>query len=399
MLKGELKECKDSGMSGKLFTCVLMDISGSEVYAVFVNELAVRHHALLKTGAVYLFSRGKARVSRPNHDPTGNPYTLYFDACSTIEPTADDIRPWGFKGHITPLRGLRSLEVGSLVTVCAGVVEAGPLRQIISQAGEKTVLRQIKITDDSDSAELVLLGQASIDPAYAKESGPTPVLLARDLSITSDPLLILASTSTSRLYYNEFSLAPCIRLQAANAPSPTSAVPYDTNYDNFATLREIKAAGLHTRETYTVIGCLGEFYIKNSVYLSCISERCRKSLSRIGDNRCRRCGTVNTKGVLRYKLSLKIHDSTGFIQAKAFDDAGKAIFGVSAEAFSNLVEFASEALQLQHYCKQLCFRVQVSYSKLYNSNYNVVDACPVNYQKVSEVYLQEIAEALEQGTP
>jgi Replication factor-A C terminal domain/Replication factor-A protein 1, N-terminal domain len=149
-------------------------------------------------------------------------------------------------------------------------------------------------------------------------------------------------------------------------------INFSENRANLSTIAEILShinqIDLAYKETYDILCTIGKLYVSDInalFYEGCIVDRCKKKVMPLNQEkyRCDKCNVNYLNFTPRYKFSLPIHDSTGSLYAKVFDEYGNTLLGVTAEKLQILYILNPEGAKkilFELFGKKIVARVQVT---------------------------------------
>lgn len=423
--KDNVKEWNNPRGSGKLFSCILMDVHGTEIQATFFKEGVDMHFDKIKEGNVYTFSNGQVKLARAQFNHTGNDYQLNFDGKSLVNLVTDDKRIGSLKFNIVPLDQLRNLPKNSIVDTCAVVLEFGELVELVSKKGDHLSKRVLKLIDQTrTSVELTLWGPAAQQDYAIDFAAPKRILLAKGLRTSDFNTISLTADKTSKLFFDDEgydNTKAMKRWRDAELHKVTETVDLSVKNSNIGggkrelkTINEIKAIWEGPSPPYEE----GAYYVHGSIglikhddpntmwYTACKNtEKCKKkvSMESSGTYRCEACQESFTECERRYILSIRLHDSTGNLWAGAFDDVGVPLLGLKANDLHRMSSNEAERDQFENICfETTCKQFDLTVRAKMNEGpsgmkprYTLSFCTPFNYKRATENYMREITEAFE----
>jgi replication factor A1 len=416
MLKSSVKV--RSQRTGKTFSCVLMDACRTEIQATFFNAAVDLHFERVEEGKVYTFSNGQVCLALAKFNPTSNELQLNFNDRAVVEEVVDDGTIGALTYDIVPIELLRSLTNHTTVDICAVVLEVSETAYFVNRTGDRQSKRVLKLVDPSKtSVELTLFGEFTEAEALNRDQMPKLILLGKGLQVSDFNSISLATRLTSKLLYNESGhevISSMERWRDTELPRVTEI--YDLSITRLSstrrelkTLREIKAMWedrAMTEELCYVNGIVGQINHDNSSalwYTACIDDKCKRkvSLESHGYYCCEVCQKSFAECQRRYRFSVRLHDSTGLVWAQAFDEVGLKLLGRSANDLFYLTQSEQgmrefEAICLKSICSEYEFTLRVKMNESRQEvDYTIAYASPLDSNRAAEMYLREIAEALE----
>jgi replication factor A1 len=423
--KDKVKEWSNPRGTGRLFSCVLMDVLGTEIQATFFQEGVNLHYDKITEGSVYTFSNGQVKLARSQFNLTGNPYQLNFDGKAIVTEVLDDRRIGSLKYNLVPLDQLSSLPKNSKVDICAVAIEVGEAVDFVSKKGEALIKRVLKLIDQTQtSVELTLWGEmAKSGPFNSEHAQQKLVLLGKGLRTSDFNTISLTADKTSKLTFsdNENEAVRSItrwrdtELHKVRETVDLSVKTSSPMKRDLRTLKEIKAIWEgpqppRDEQSYYVHGYIGlvKHDDPNSMwYTACRNaDRCKKkvAMESTGSYRCENCQESFAECERRFILSLRLHDSTGHLWAGAFDDAGVPLLGGKSandlfrlnlsEEGRNEFEFICQDAS----CKQYDMTIRAKINEGPQGpkpRYTVAYATAQNTKRATDLYMKEIAEAFE----
>lgn len=331
------------------FKIQLIDAFSDEIEALFSGNTANYYIDRLMIDKVYLFSNGSIRPTdkfRPNYK--GAVYQIYFPRESNIIEIQDDESIPAFQYRFSKFEEVEDYKQDSVVDVIGRVLR---ITEIDNSFPSNPDLKQRKITlTDTNRAtlELVLWNDLAELHIFSFISSTSSTVLAIKNGLVrqyKDKKYITVvepgdiSIDPQIPQVSELKLLPVIST-STNVPVSVSR-PQFLPTPKIYTIRDIKefdinSIRVNSKKLFPVDVFLG--HIKDVsqggvFYESCQKITCRKKVFQepTGLYYCSKCSATYDSCIYRYKLTLKIHDSTDFLWVNAFADAADSIVGKSAE--------------------------------------------------------------------
>lgn len=339
-----------NGRAGKLFNLDLLDQDGTEIRATLWNGCAEKYDDMLKTGKVYIFTNGQAKLANKRYNNTGHNYELSFDENANITTVeGDDASISQVKiGNFVQLRKLATMEVPMLpVNICLVVTEVGEKKDIKTKPkngspGKDMFLRRVVCADASECDLEVTFWNEAADLCETKIQKGT-VICIKGMKVT-DYSGRNGSVFDASSVYTGLDLPECKEVKEWYAKSQGLALRSLTTGERKATDGENKSGTLAELEVeISKLAQDQQIYWDTTAYFSFLRLQregrsiplwymaCTKCGKKVTGDECIACQVPMRNPNMKYLLtSTLIEDSTATRWVTAFDNVGSEFLGVSA---------------------------------------------------------------------
>ncbi|XP_078445823.1 replication protein A 70 kDa DNA-binding subunit A-like [Wolffia australiana] len=353
--KGELRRYSNPRGEGKVFSFDLLDSEGGEIRATCFNAVADQFFDQVKSGKVYLISRGSLKpVVQRSFNHLNSEYEIFLESSSMVQEDTDDGSIPGVRLDFRPIAEIESMEPNSVVDLAGVVASVGPATSVLRKNGTETVKRAVQLRDMSGrSVELTLWGSFSTNEGQRIQqlcdSGRAPILAVKAARVNDFSGRTVGTISSSQLFVEPEDLPVVRRLRqwldgegrhAAAVPLSREPGPGGQASGPRKTVAQIKDEGLGRGERpdwITIRATVTFLKVDNFCYTACplpVGDRpCNKKVTNNGDGtwRCDRCDQSVPECDYRYLLQLQVQDHTGLTWVTAFQEAGEEMVGATAK--------------------------------------------------------------------
>lgn len=417
VLKEPLRSWCNSMSTGRLFFCMLMDAEGSLIQATFFNDAADMFTERLKVGCVYSFNQGYVRASKvKRHYPTEHPFQLTFDHRTVVNELQDDF-DFDSQFKIVQISQIETLPVHSKADICAVVIEDSGLIKKDGNSSKYQVSRRVlKLIDQSKGTlKLTLLGSFALGYDVVESRLPR-VVLAKGLVVSSR--LELKSVASSLVLYDDGSYPAVEAMQqwrdsclGAEALKSTQidVLPENLGLSTISEIKELNESKSRpvTEQSYRIHAtiCSIDHQAPQSMWETvCINRGC-SSRVKLDHNylyRCESCEVSLLECEFVYRLKVHLKDMTDSVWVTVSDDIAIALMGIKAVELAKLTDQRDGLKQLEILCSSLCYElleltIKVGRTVIQRKpalNYSVTSMSKLNHKLATEIYMEEIAEAL-----
>eukprot|EP00581_Thalassiosira_minuscula_P004331 CAMPEP_0183747146 /NCGR_PEP_ID=MMETSP0737-20130205/67112_1 /TAXON_ID=385413 /ORGANISM="Thalassiosira miniscula, Strain CCMP1093" /LENGTH=555 /DNA_ID=CAMNT_0025982855 /DNA_START=538 /DNA_END=2205 /DNA_ORIENTATION=+ len=148
--KSQIRTWSNAKGEGSLFSCELLDSSGTDVKCTFFKEAVDKFYPMLEEGRVYTFSGGRLKVANMQYNTCKSQFEITFDQNSDIqleEGGGDDIQA---SYEFIKISTLESVDPQSYVDILAVVKHVSEPQTILSKKSGKELLKcELTVEDDS----------------------------------------------------------------------------------------------------------------------------------------------------------------------------------------------------------------------------------------------------------
>jgi replication factor A1 len=363
---------KQSG-EGKLFSVNLLDESG-EIKATGFNEQCDQLYDLFQEGSVYYITAPcRVQLAKKQFTNLPNDYELTFERDTLVEKAEDQDSVPQVRFNFTNLGDLQNVEKDSTIDVIGVLKEVGELSQITSKTTQKPYdKRELTLVDESAySVRLTIWGKTAsafdsqieaimaFKGAKVSDFGGRSLSLLSSGSMTSDPDIPEAhklkgwydTQGRSNTFSNYSGMAGVGAAGGRQDPSKTISGVKEENL------------GMSEAPDYFELRATTMFIRKENIsYPACLTDGCNKKVTEVGDGtwRCERCDVGHPRPQHRYIMSVNVGDHSGQLWLSCFDDVGRLIMGMTADALAELRDSGDEAALSRAFeeatCRAFAFR-------------------------------------------
>lgn len=371
--KSEIRTWHKQSGEGKLFSVNLMDDTG-EIKATGFNDSCDQLYDLFQEGSVYyITSPCRVQLAKKQFTNLPNDYELTFERDTHVEKADDQDSVPQVRFNFTNIGELQTVEKDAIIDVIGVLKEVAEVSQITSKTTSKPYdKRSLTLVDDSGfSVELTIWGKT----ALSFDGQPESVVAFKGAKVSD-----FGGRSLSLLSSGSMSLDPDIP-EAHKLKGWYDTQGRSNNFNSHSAMTSAGAAGGRQDPTKTVAQIKDDnlgmsenadyFSIKATIvyvkqdsfsYPACLNDGCNKKVVDNGDGtwRCEKCNINHPKPEHRYIMSLNVNDHTGQLWLSCFDDVGKLIMGMSADALNELKDNGDDAAVNKAFedanCKTLIFK-------------------------------------------
>ncbi|KAI5895965.1 replication factor-a protein [Schizophyllum commune H4-8] len=342
--KSAIRTWSNNRGSGSLFNVTFLDSTG-EIRATGFNQAVDRLYDVLQVGRVFFVTKARVELAKRKFSNVNNDYELHLEQNTSIEPCLDDADVPVIKFDFVKIDQLLTTEKDSSCDVIGVVVDCSEVSEIATKSTNRAAKkRELTIADDSGySVRVTLWGETA--EKYS-EAG-YPVIAFKGVKVGDFGGRSLTMLTSSLMYVNlDHADTAELRDWFDNTgkhrdftahTSSTSSSHYSFDHGDQRDLSQIRDATRGMSETtsnYSVRAMIMDIKAKPLAYPACRSPGCSKKVVEISDGRwlCEKCNTSHSSPDYRYTLHILIGDATGTMLFQAFDDVGKVILGMSANA-------------------------------------------------------------------
>ncbi|KAF9454623.1 replication factor-a protein, partial [Macrolepiota fuliginosa MF-IS2] len=341
--KSDIKTWSNPRGEGKLFNVTLMDDTG-EIKATAFNTVADELFSRLEEGKVYYVSKARVNFAKKKFSNIQNDYELSLDRNTHIEECHEVTGLPQFKFKFVPLNQLETLGKDTICDVIGIIKEISPISEITTrQTGRQLHKRELTLVDKTAcSVQMTLWGKQ----AESFNADQNSVVAFRGVRVGDFGGVSLSMITSSHMQIDPaieecFSLRGWYDSQGADMSFQSKTVigggggpMVGFNRTEARSLNEIKESelGMGDKPDFfstraTIVHIRGE----NISYPACTGQNCSKKVTLEGDSWvCDKCGNRAEAPEYRYIISMAVADWSGQAWLQGFNDAGIAIFGMTA---------------------------------------------------------------------
>ena len=352
--KSEIRHWSNANGEGTLFSVDLLDANDDEIRGVFFKEEADRFYGQIQKGKVYSVSGGKLKESNKRYTSIPHSFSITFDKSTTITEYHGE-EAYTIKDQVynfVKIGNLQNLEDDATVDLLAVVVSTSDVVEIINHKNEPLLKKTWTIADDSlqrhfehNAVDVTIFG----DKVNELHVSNTPIVAFKNMRKSSFNACCLTFKYDSDVAFNPPDGKDLWRWKEQelkmNGAIPVNNVTHSTitnaKFDDvfsrkgIALIKEERLGQADTQ--YYTIKARISFLRKDPrpFYLSCPDKH--KLVEREdGAWHCEKCYKDFASGVNRYLISLSLSDQGGSHWFTAFDEAGREMFGVTADQLSQM---------------------------------------------------------------
>ncbi|KAL8968621.1 MAG: hypothetical protein Q9183_002379 [Haloplaca sp. 2 TL-2023] len=397
--KSDIKTWHNKNGEGKLFSVNLLDESGEIRGTGFNDQCDMLYEVFQEGGVYYITSPCRVQMAKKQFTNLNNDYELTFEKDTMVEKAEEQNGVPQVRFNFTSIGDLQSVEKDTTIDTIGILKEVGETSQIVSKTTSKPYdKRELTLVDNSNfSVRLTIWGSSATTFDVMPESviafkgvkvsdfGGRSLSLLSSGSMTVDPDIDEAHKLKG--WYDAQGRTDTFSSHAGMGGSMGAA---GGRMDPVKSILQVKEENLGMSEQtdyFTTRATI--IYIKqdNFAYPACLSADCNKKVVQVdeGQWRCEKCDRTHAKPEYRYILSVNASDHTGQLWLNCFDDVGRLLMGMSADALMELKEnddkASSEVFQEAN-CKTWVFRCRAKMDNFQDQQrvrYQVSSASPLNY--------------------
>ena len=351
--KSEIRTWHKASSEGKLFSVNLLDESG-EIKATGFNEQCDTLYDQFQEGKVYYITAPcRVQLAKKQFSNLTNDYELTFEKDTLVEKAEDsDSNVPQVRYNFQNIGDLERIEKDSTVDLLAILKQVDECNEIISKSTQKPFQkRDLTLVDDTGySVKMTIWGKTatSFDAnpesvvafkgAKVSDFGGRSLSLLSSGSMTIDP--DIPEAHKLKGWYNSEGRTGNFNSHAGLAGGTGTAGGRVETPKTVAQVRDDNLGMSEQPDYFSIKATI--IYVKNDnfSYPACMSEGCNKKVVENGDGtwRCEKCSINHPKPEHRYILSLNVSDHTGQLWLSCFDDVGRVVMGMSADALMELKE-------------------------------------------------------------
>ncbi|KAF2007787.1 replication factor-a protein [Amniculicola lignicola CBS 123094] len=397
-LRSDVKTWHNAKGEGKLFSVNLLDDTG-EIRATGFNDAVDRLYDVFKEGTVYYISGCKVTLAKKQFSNLPNDYELQFENGTEVEKAEDQDNAPQIRYNFTKIGDLQSVEKDTTIDTIGVLKEIGEVNTITSKNTMKDFQkRELTLADDTQtSVRLTIWGNSAQTFDVPLESivafkgvkvsdfGGRSLSLLSSGSMTVDP--DIDEAHKLRGWFN--AVGQNVQFSTHQNAATTGGSTQSTKLISQIVEEE---AYLNTEVSWFSVKA-SVLFVKNSTvaYPACQTPDCNKKVIDEEPDKwvCVKCDKSWDRPIYRYVLSVNVADHTGQIWLSCFDDAGRAIMGMSADDLMAL-KAADDENSTQTFmsamndatCKTFNFRVRArmeTYQDQPKPRYQVHNLYTLNY--------------------
>lgn len=254
--------------------------------------------------------------------------------------------------NFTNIGDLQSVEKGTTIDVLGILKNVEPIAEVPSKStGKRYTKREVTLVDDTGySVRLTIWGNVATSFDALPESvvafkgvkvsdfGGRSLSLLNSGTITTDP--DIEEAHKLKGWYDAQGRFDQFATHASTDGSNTTAGSRQDSYKTIVEVRD-EQLGMSEKPDYFSLRATVIFIKQDSVcYPACAQEGCNKKVIQLDSGQwlCEHCEKSHQRPEYRYILSINVSDHTGQIWLSCFDEVGRSILGMSADAYMDLKE-------------------------------------------------------------
>jgi len=357
--KSEIRSFTSQKGEGKVFSFEVADCTG-QIKCVCFSECADMFYPVIENNKVYTIANVSVRPSNKKFSNSTSDFEIHLERNSEVARVGDE----GIPVYMFKFVKLSDLAVvGGTVDCLVVVKDVYPAGKIVSKStGRENSKRDLVVMDQSGSCRLTIWGPRA-EEEYEKDT----VICLGSVKVSEYNGINLSTISNSQVIIN-IDLPEAVSLLAWYEENGKNvAIERPKRTSRVSMVNEVKDNSLEYATIQATV-----MYVKEDglYYAACPSENCSKKVS-MEDNgmyRCEKCNYTFERCNYRYMISLQVGDFTGQMWITVFDEAGKALFGMSAEQLKEMGDHNPEDMHSQ--IKKICSRDFQFRIKNREENYN-----------------------------
>jgi len=177
----EEREWNNARGSGRLWSFVVTDDSGSEIEITCFSEDIGRFKPQVEKGKVYAISKGKVQNNRYKKK-IDHEYSIIATRQMTIVPLANERVNRNI--NFISIQNLSEVKPEEKVSVMGVVTEVGELEEFTAKSGKQCKKREVTIVDDSNSSIKAVMWWGMADKWTPQKFGEHPVVAFHGASVS-----------------------------------------------------------------------------------------------------------------------------------------------------------------------------------------------------------------------
>ncbi|KAL8901297.1 MAG: hypothetical protein Q9207_005270 [Kuettlingeria erythrocarpa] len=349
--KSGIKTWHNKNGEGRLFSVNLLDESG-EIRGTGFNDQCDALYELFQEGGVYYISSPcRVQLAKKQFTNLNNDYEITFERDTVVEKAEEQNGVPQVRFNFTSIGDLQTIEKDTTIDTIGILKEVGETSQIVSKTTSKPYeKRELTLVDNSNfSVRLTIWGSS----ATSFDAQPESVIAFKGVKVSD-----FGGRSLSLLSSGSMTVDPDID-EAHKLKGWYDAQGRTDNFASHANMASMGAAGGRMDPVKSILQVKEEnlgmsentdyfttkatiVYVKQDTfaYPACLSPDCNKKVVQIdeGQWRCEKCDRTHLKPEYRYIMSINASDHTGQLWLSCFDDVGRMVMGMSADALMELKE-------------------------------------------------------------
>lgn len=351
--KSDIKTYNNKNGGGTLFSCELIDESGTEIRATAFSETCDKLYPQLSVGNVYLISKGTIRLGNKRYTSIKHDYEIMFSAATIVQPCEDDGKIPKNHFEFVSIDQIKDLPKDTTLDVIGIITNVSPLQSVTSKANNNTFeKRTLTILDTSSySIEVTFWGEKAV-----KEIPLNVVVAIRGCRVSDFNGKSLGTVQSSVIEY------------APDLPEASRLTSWYESQSGNVTVYPLSSSsglggggggsgsgGAHSTVLYTIgaareaqmgLSDDADYFGVNALvsiikhdrysYLACLGCKGKVEPGYDGKYTCPKCHSTNDSCAERYVFNFVANDFTGSMWLSGFDEAGKVIMGKEASEITAL---------------------------------------------------------------
>lgn len=360
--KGDVKHWSNAKGEGSLFSCELLDSSGTDIKCTFFREAVDKFHPLLEVDKVYTFSGGKLKAANMQYNTCKSSFEITFDQNAEIhlENDTGDIVQQVF--DLVPIGSLESVEPGKYVDIIGIVKHVGEPSTLMSKkTGKELEKCELTIADDSGAeVHCTVWGEKARNAPV--EYANFPVVAMRKCRVSDyggRTLSVGTSVVNPRIpeaqrvsnWWHKGGSQHQVKSLTSSGGGGAGRYP---EFDQRKSVASIKSEHLGYNEKPDYISFKGTVtFIKSDKeggawYQACpnAEEPCKNrykvSQGIDGTFHCERCGGTYNNCMHRFIFSAIVTDDTSSSWVSVFDDQARTLLNTTADELQKVKEVSED---------------------------------------------------------
>lgn len=182
--KGDVRTWSNAKGEGSLFSCELLDSSGTDIRCTFFKEAVDKFYNLLEVNKVYTFSGGRLKVANMQYNTCKSQFEVTFDQNSEIHLDNDTGEIQEQLYEFTTLDALEHTEAGKSVDILAVVKQVGEPATLISKKSGQELTKCDLVLVDNTCTEVTLTVWGERATKATSMFANTPVVAFRHVKVS-----------------------------------------------------------------------------------------------------------------------------------------------------------------------------------------------------------------------
>mmetsp|Transcript_38141 Transcript_38141/g.44412 ORF Transcript_38141/g.44412 Transcript_38141/m.44412 type:complete len:652 (+) Transcript_38141:281-2236(+) len=149
--KSDIRTWSNARGEGSLFSCDILDSSGTDIRCTFFKEAVDKFHPMLQMDHVYTFTNGRLKVANAQYNTCKSNFEVSFDQNAEVHEVADDGRILQQQYEFLPISAVEQTEPNSNIDLLVVVKEVHPIGTVMSKkTGQELFKCDLTVVDQSN---------------------------------------------------------------------------------------------------------------------------------------------------------------------------------------------------------------------------------------------------------